>query len=177
MPDARELARRERLDVLWGAFVDCADSFSCTEIEAIADLYRDAGWTEEQVLPLLRSHAWDDDEGDPHWSLVHFGCVECHGTGLHVSPQEIGEPVIYGVERHDGCGSLAGGDLEAAAFIALCHPQYRWISYRTADRQVFNLDARRWRSDGEYPAIAFAAPILLSTPEGHLEALKALETP
>lgn len=164
------------LNTLWGAFLDTAGSFSCIEIEAIADLYRDIGWTEAQVRPLLVAHAEDDDEGDRHWGLLNFGCYECDYTGLHVNPGDIGKPVIA-VERHDACGSLEYGDLEAAAFIAYCHPQYRQISYRTSTGTTFTMPVEAWRADFDFPAIGFAQPVLLSTTEGHIQALLDLKDP
>lgn len=93
-----------------------------------------------------------------------FGCVECNYTGLHADPTQIGQPAIA-VERHDECGTLFG-DFEAAAFLALCHPEYTRLSYRTDDGAWVMLDPTRV-TDPAYmataPLIGFGETILLCT--------------
>ena len=78
------------LNTLWGAFLDTAESFSCIEIEAIADLYRDTGWTEEQVRPLLVAHAEDDDEGDGETAHGGDPRAVADGDGPVNPPQDQG---------------------------------------------------------------------------------------
>lgn len=93
-----------------------------------------------------------------------FGCIECDYTGLHVDPALIGQPALA-VERHDECASLPG-DFEAAAFIALCHPEYTRLTYRTDDGDWCMLDPAQVTDDGymaDAPPIGFGEPVMLCT--------------
>jgi len=56
-----------RLLELTDAWLDNASAFTCSEIEAIADLYRAAGRTDEASY-LIDRHAAGDDEGDAHYT-------------------------------------------------------------------------------------------------------------
>lgn len=103
-----------------------------------------------------------------------FGCVECDHTGLHYDLDAIGrEPVISG-ERHDECEAFEG-DVEAAEFIAYCHPMYRWLVYITDDggllgRRVIALTIPT--AFTTIPAIEFGGTFHLCTDDA-LDELKA----
>ena len=59
-------ATRTMLGSCYEAFADNATSFSCGEIEMIADVYR-AFDDAHAAECLLDSHCVDDDEGDEHY--------------------------------------------------------------------------------------------------------------
>lgn len=69
----QEVASRRRaqaaldvIDHVHEAFCDHATSFSCGEIEMIAELYR--AWGHDDMADsIIRSHADGDDEGDDHY--------------------------------------------------------------------------------------------------------------
>jgi hypothetical protein len=48
-----------------------ATAFTCTEIEAIADLYRVTG-NDETADAIIAAHAEGDDEGDDHYDDDHY---------------------------------------------------------------------------------------------------------
>lgn len=99
--------------------------------------------------------------GDQH------GCIECDFTGLHAPPPDrIGDEVIE-VERHDECATF-DDDFEAAAFVALCHPQYDRLTYRTDDGRWVMLDPARVTDEAYLaaaPPIGEGEPVVLCTAE------------
>ncbi len=91
----------------------------------------------DYVSEMLQRLGVKPTDGEPE-----FGCVECDGTGLCAPlPSEVaGTGATLIVERHDECETFEG-DLDAARFVALCHPEYRWIVYVSEERNVVSYDA------------------------------------
>jgi hypothetical protein len=127
-------------------------------------------WTWEQFVIFFCHEMGCDPETMVtriEWRYVdaEHGCIECDYTGLHAPmPDLIGEDAIE-VERHDECATF-DDDFEAAAFVALCHPQYDRLSYRTDDGDWVMLDPRQVTDDAymaDAPPIGYGEPVVLCT--------------
>lgn len=120
-------------------------------------------WSDDDAAELLRGIAaalgWTPGPGPV------FGCAECNFTGLHMDPAEVGAPIISNIERHDACEAF-DNDFQAAAFVALCHPQYRYIVYRTDHAMAHSFEAATYDLERDYPTIEFAGRVMLTTFEG-----------
>lgn len=127
------------------------------QLAALVDELRGSDWH-----PSAADIAHLMDRPDP----TTHGCVECAWSGLH-HYDDIGLDVVT-VQRHDECEAFEG-DLEAAQFVAYCHPKFRWIVYVTPGTEGLDgidvvkiVDAHEELAD-DLPDIIEGGDVYLST--------------
>lgn len=91
----------------------------------------------------------------------HEEVCECGGTALHYENDVVGEHLVITGEQCDAC-NVFGSDIDAARFVAWCHPMYRWLVYRTEEEVVVKFNVHE-PMPADMPIIEEAGEFYLTT--------------